>query len=159
MRSYMQCCAVIACSVAQSCLILCIPIDCSPPGSSKHGISQVRILEWVAIPFFRGSSWPKDRTQVSHPAGRFFTVWATMSLIKSEEILVILSFLFSLSFPSGTPTMCMLVHLMVSYMSLGLCSFFFGFFCLRGSIISIVLSSSLPILYFPCSNLFLYSSS
>ena len=53
---YMQCCAVIACSVAQSCLILCIPIDCSPPGSSKHGISQVRILEWVAIPFFRGSS-------------------------------------------------------------------------------------------------------
>ena len=63
MRSYT---AVIACSVAQSCLILCNPIDCSPPGSSVHGISQARILEWVAIPFFRGSSWPKDWTHISY---------------------------------------------------------------------------------------------
>ena len=44
------------CSVAQSCLTLCDPLDCSPPGSTVHGISQVRILEWVAIPFSRGSS-------------------------------------------------------------------------------------------------------
>ena len=49
----------------------------SPPGSSVHGIFQARILEWVAIPFSRGSSQPRDRTQVSHIAGRFFTVWAT----------------------------------------------------------------------------------
>ena len=50
---------------------------CSPPGSSVHGILQGRILKWVAIPFSRGSSWPKDRTQVSITADRFFTVWAT----------------------------------------------------------------------------------
>ena len=40
--------------VAQSCLSLCDPLDCSPPGSSVHGILQARILEWVAIPFSRG---------------------------------------------------------------------------------------------------------
>ena len=55
----------------------CDPVDCSPPGSSVHGISQARIPEWVAIPFFRGSSWPKDRTQVSCITGRFFAVRAT----------------------------------------------------------------------------------
>ena len=42
-----------------------------------HGILQARILEWVAIPFSRGSSQPKDQTQVSHIAGGFFTRWAT----------------------------------------------------------------------------------
>ena len=42
-----------------------------------HGILQARILEWVAFPFFRGSSKPRDRTQVSHIAGGFFTSWAT----------------------------------------------------------------------------------
>ena len=51
--------------VAQSCLTLCDPMDCSPPGSSVHGILQARILEWVAISFSRGSSWPRDWTQVS----------------------------------------------------------------------------------------------
>ena len=49
----------------------------SPPVSSLHGILQARILEWVAIPFSRGSSQPRDRTQVSCIAGRFFTFWAT----------------------------------------------------------------------------------
>ena len=48
--------SVCACSLAQLCPILCNPIDCSPPGSSVHGILQARILEWVAIPFLRGSS-------------------------------------------------------------------------------------------------------
>ena len=56
---------------------LCDPIDCSPPGSSVHGILQARILEWVAMPFSRGSSPPRDWTQVSHIAGGFFTFWAT----------------------------------------------------------------------------------
>ena len=42
-----------------------------------HGILQARILERVAIPFSRGSSWPRDQTQVSYIAGRFFTIWAT----------------------------------------------------------------------------------
>ena len=52
-------------------------MDCSLPGSSVHGISQARVLEWFAISFSRGSSWPRDRTQVSHIVGRRFTVWAT----------------------------------------------------------------------------------
>ena len=52
-------------------------MDCSPPGSSIHGMLGVRILEWVAISFSRGSSWPRDQTLVSGTAGRFFPVWAT----------------------------------------------------------------------------------
>ena len=63
--------------VAQSCPTLCDPLDCSPPGSSVHGILQARILEWVAMPFSRGSSQPRDQTQISYIAGRFFTVQAT----------------------------------------------------------------------------------
>ena len=63
--------------VAQSCPTLCDPMDSSPPGSSVHGILQARTLEWVAHPFSKGSSQPRDRTQVSHIAGRFFTVCAT----------------------------------------------------------------------------------
>ena len=55
----------------------CDPMDCSPPGSSVHSIFQARILEWVAISFSRGSSQPRDQTQVSCRAGRFFTDWAT----------------------------------------------------------------------------------
>ena len=47
------------------------------PGSSLHGILQARILEWVAISFSRGSSQPRDRTWVSHIAGRRFNLWAT----------------------------------------------------------------------------------
>ena len=61
---------------AQSYASLCNSMDCSPPGSSVHGIFQARILEWVAISFSRGSSQPGDQTQVSHIAGRLFTVWA-----------------------------------------------------------------------------------
>ena len=52
-------------------------MNCSLPGSSAHEIFLARVLEWVAIPFSRGSSWPKDRTWLSHIAGRFFTGWAT----------------------------------------------------------------------------------
>ena len=52
-------------------------MDCSLPGSSVHGILQARILEWIAIPFSRGSSQPRDGTWVSHIAGRLFTIWAT----------------------------------------------------------------------------------
>ena len=59
--------------VAQSSLTLCDPMDCSLPGSSVRGIFQARVLEWVAIPFSRGSSQARDRTQVSHTAGGFFT--------------------------------------------------------------------------------------
>ena len=54
-------------------------MDCSLPSSSVHGISQARILEWVAIPFSRRSSRPKDWTWVSCTAGRFFTLWASLT--------------------------------------------------------------------------------
>ena len=53
----------------------CNPMEYSQQGSSVHGNSLTRILEWVAIPFSRGSSQPRDGTQVSCIAGRFFTVW------------------------------------------------------------------------------------
>ena len=56
---------------------LCDHMDCSLPGSSVHGIFQVRILGWVAIFFSRGSSRPRDQTQVSRIAGRSFSIWAT----------------------------------------------------------------------------------
>ena len=55
---------------------LCNPMDYSPPGSSVQGILQARILEWIAISFSRGSSWPRDQIQVSCIAGRFFSIWA-----------------------------------------------------------------------------------
>ena len=58
--------------VAQSCLTLCNPID-----YKVHGILQARILQWVAFPFSRLSSQPRDWTQVSCIAGGFFTSWAT----------------------------------------------------------------------------------
>ena len=64
-------------SVAQSCPTLCDPMDCSLPGSSIHGIFQARILEWVAVSFSRGSSRPRDWTQVSLTVARCFTIWAT----------------------------------------------------------------------------------
>ena len=60
----------------QLCLTLCNPMDSGPPGSSAHGILQVRILEWLAMPSSRGSSLPRDQTRISCGsciAGRFFT--------------------------------------------------------------------------------------
>ena len=68
-----------ACLVAQSCLTLCDTVDCSPPGSSVHGILQARRLEWVTISSSRGSSRPRDRprspalqadTLTSEPLGK-----------------------------------------------------------------------------------------
>ena len=60
---------------------LCDPMNCRLPGSSVHGIFQARVLEWVAISFSRGSFWPRDWTQVSHTAGRCFTIWATRDYV------------------------------------------------------------------------------
>jgi len=67
-------CCVLSCSVVFNSLR---PMDWGLPGSSVHEILQARILESVAIPFSRGSSQARDRTQVSHIAGKFFTIWAT----------------------------------------------------------------------------------
>ena len=63
----------VSCSVVSDSLH---PMDCIPPDSSVHGILQSRIVEWVLIPFSRGYSPPRDWTQVSCTAGRFFTTWA-----------------------------------------------------------------------------------
>ena len=58
----------------QSCLTLCDPIDGSLPGSPVPGILQARVLEWIAMPFSRGSSQPRDQTQISLIANVFFTI-------------------------------------------------------------------------------------
>ena len=71
---YICCCCY---SVAKSCLILCDPVDGSPPESSVHGIFQTRILEWVAISFSRESSQLMDSTHVSCLANGFFTTEPT----------------------------------------------------------------------------------
>ena len=71
--------------VAQSCLTLCDPMDWGPPGSSVHGILKARILEWVAISFSRGSSWPRDWTWVSCIASGFFTIWATREAWSAKD--------------------------------------------------------------------------
>ena len=68
-RSDYCCC----CLVAKLYLTLCDPVDCSPPVSSVHRISQARILEWAAISFSRGSSWPRDGTHTFCLTGGFFT--------------------------------------------------------------------------------------
>ena len=67
---------------AQLHLILCGPMDCSLPGFSVQGILQARVLECVAFPSSRGSSQPRDQTQVSRIAGRFFTIWATREALR-----------------------------------------------------------------------------
>ena len=64
-------------NIAQSCPTLYDPMDCSPPGSCVHWILQARILGWVAMPSTRGCSQPRDETQGSCIAGRFFSSWAT----------------------------------------------------------------------------------
>ena len=99
--------------VAQSCLTLCDPMDCNLLGFSVHGSLQARILEWVAISFSRGSSWPRDQTRVSRIGGRCFNLWATFPTapkILSRQIILCLFYqegkivslyLFSLSFIEG----------------------------------------------------------
>ena len=73
--------------VAQLCLALCDPMDCSLPGSSVHGIFQAIVLEWIAISFCRGSSRPRDWTRVSRIVDRRFTVWATREVLWSGNAL------------------------------------------------------------------------
>ena len=74
--------------VAQSCPTLCDPVGCSLPGFSIHGIFQARILEWITMSFSRGSSWPRDWTQVSALQADS-TVWATREFHWSLYIFVL----------------------------------------------------------------------
>ena len=69
------------CSVASGICNLCDPMDCSPSGSSVRGILQARILEWVATPSPRGSSWPRDRTHIS-----FVSCMQTREAPKSQRL-------------------------------------------------------------------------
>ena len=69
--------------VTQLCLTLCGPVDYT---YTVHGILQARIVEWVAFPFSRGSSQPRERTQVSRIAGGFFTSWATRENIHQIKL-------------------------------------------------------------------------
>ena len=73
--------------VAQLCPSLWDPMDCSLPDFSVHGIFQARVPEWIAISFSRWSSQPRDRTQVSHIAGRCFTLWATSKMAEDSGTL------------------------------------------------------------------------
>ena len=65
-------------------LLNCVQL-CNPPDSSVHGILQLRRVEWVAIPFFRGSSQPRDSIWVSCIAGRFFTIWTIIAALTSKR--------------------------------------------------------------------------
>ena len=89
--------------VSQSCQTLYDPVDCSPPGSSVHGILQARILEWVAVPFSRGSSQPRDQMWVSCIAGRFFTILAIREAPWCREGTQQIAFLFQ-KFPLDSPS-------------------------------------------------------
>ena len=85
--------------VAQSCLTLCDPMDCSLSGSSAHGIFQARVLEWIAISFSRGSSQPRNQTRVSRIAGRRFAVSSVkfgkfLDIIFSKNFFYIILFSF-----------------------------------------------------------------
>ena len=82
--------------VAQSCPTLCDPMDCSLLHSSVHRIFQARVLEWVAISFSRGSSWPRDQTQVSQTVGRWEPPKRPIKIIQNVPIYPSFSFLSGL---------------------------------------------------------------
>ena len=65
--------------------LFCDPMDYSPPRSSGHRISQARMLEWVALSFFRGSSRPRDQTCVSHIGRQILYHWATREAHQSLQ--------------------------------------------------------------------------
>ena len=79
--AHLCCC----CLVPELCLPLCHSTDCSLPGSSVHGISQARILEWVAISFSKGSFWPRDQTHVSCIGRRILYHWSPCSSLHRAE--------------------------------------------------------------------------
>ena len=91
---------VFSCSVKSDSLYE--PMDCSPPSSSVHKISQARILEWVAIPFSSGSSQPMDRTQISYIACKLF-----ISVLPGKPIIIIFYPLVQFSsVAQSCPTIC-----------------------------------------------------
>ena len=85
-----------------SCVWLCDPMDCSPPGFSVHGIFQARILEWVAIFFSREPSQLRDWTPVFCISGRFFTIWATREALDMNYLMPKKLFWIISNFPTYT---------------------------------------------------------
>ena len=75
------------CLGTKLCLTLFDPVDCSPAGSSVHGIFWARILEWAAISFSRGSSWPRDQTQVSCTGRQILYHWGTREALLYLKLL------------------------------------------------------------------------
>ena len=94
----------VLCWVAQSCLTLCNPMDCSLPGSSgPWGFSRWEYWRGLPCPSPGGSSQPRDWTQVSHIAGRFFTVWATREALRNIQTCLMETLFFSADRPLGFP--------------------------------------------------------
>ena len=89
---------VCVCMCVQSCLTLCDPVDCYLPGSSVHGISQKRTLEWIAVSYSRGLSRPRDQSHISCLASRFFTTEPFGKTIYTY-IYICLYILFQILFP------------------------------------------------------------
>ena len=89
---------VCVCMCVQSCLTLCDPMDCYLPGSSVHGISQKRTLEWIAVSYSRGLSRPRDQSHISCLASRFFTTEPFGKAIYTY-IYICLYILFQILFP------------------------------------------------------------
>ena len=115
---------VCVCLVAQSCLTSCIPMDCSPPGSSVHGGLQARTLEWVAMPSSRGSSLPRDRTWVSCISRWVLYHWATYESSKDEPMLR------SQEFILPWPAFNLIFQVIRSFLTN--CSFYFPSFLIQG---------------------------
>ena len=86
--------------VAQSCPTLCDPMDYSLPGSSVYGIFQERILKWAAISCSRGSSQPRNQTQVSHFVGRCFIIRATREVLGESSVQKVVCYTSHLLFMS-----------------------------------------------------------
>ena len=86
-QTYGLFCCCGGCLVAKLCLTFCNPMDCSPPGSPVYGISQARILEWVALSSFRGSSQPRDQTLISCIGRRNLYHWASREAPGTVSIL------------------------------------------------------------------------
>ena len=83
--------------LAQKCQTLCDPMDCSLPGSSVPVIPQARILQWVAISFSRGSSWPRDRTRISCTGRWILYHWASWE----AHAFMVTELIFDPEFPEG----------------------------------------------------------
>ena len=107
LQLWVLCCVVL---IAQSCLTLCYPMEVACQASLSMGILQARKQEWVAMPSFRGSPQPRDRTQVSRIAGGFFTIWGTRETLTKVNLLFLITvILFQNLDPFFSPSCLMLL--------------------------------------------------